>query len=166
MRAFTFPDEALVRTCATSGICARHLTKGNFDRLLTVLISASLLLCESVLWEKNIDLPTAIRILSSIQVAPSSDSVQLFSLVHLYSSGLDLMPHTVAAQIVDPTGQVVAPSEPFRFVYGYKVDANGPGGFILSTQFNFHVNYMGVHWAQLLLDGELVTQVPLMLRRM
>jgi hypothetical protein len=62
---------------------------------------------------------------------------------------------------------VVADAPENKFVYGYLVDPSGPGGYALTTQFILNPQVMGslgLYFIQALLDGELLTQTPLMLK--
>jgi len=49
------------------------------------------------------------------------------------------------------------------FVYGYKVDPSGPGGFMLTTEFTLDpkpLQIPALYFIQALLDGELAVQTP------
>ena len=128
------------------------------------LISASLIVCESVIWEKDNNVPTAIRVVNSFSLAPNL-VVHFFTLVYLHAMPMDYMPHMLQVQALDPQSNIAASGPPFQFVYGNRLDFSGPGGFVLSTKFDFVVRIEGVYWVQAFLDGGLLTQVPLILTR-
>jgi hypothetical protein len=127
------------------------------------LISASLLVCGTVLWEKN-DVPSAIRVMSAILLGPGVSAVQFATLVQL-SANLDFSPHTLLVQILGPTHAPLAQSAAQRFVFGSRIDPTEPGGFTMSTDFNFHIAGLGTHWVQAVVDGEVVIQIPILIQR-
>lgn len=126
--------------------------------------SASLILCESVLWEKNTELPSAIRILDTLEFDPSNTSAHFFALTILRTTSPDPTSHVLNVQLMGPTGAIVAAANTFEFKYGYKFGPSMPGLFVLSTEFNIRVTALGVHWMQAVLDGAAVAAAPLTLR--
>jgi len=129
---------------------------------------ASLLACETVIWDRESNLPTAVRIIGGVQVAPGNTSIQFVTLVLLHNPEYDISPHTLRVQVLQAPDfkTVVAAGPPQRFVYGYKMSPVAPGGFSMTTHFNFRVAEMGVYWVQAVLDGELAIQIPLIIQRM
>jgi hypothetical protein len=99
-----------------------------------------------------------------------SPAAQFFVLTYLHSNPGDFLPHTLKVQMVGRNGEnwVVAADAPEeKFVYGYKVDASGPGGYMLTTEFVLNPQVMGplgLYFIQAVLDGDLVAQTPLTLK--
>ncbi len=91
--------------------------------------------------------------------------MRFFSLLTLHEAGPDVTSHSVVIQTVAPDQTVPAIASPHRFVYGRKLDADSPGGYYLGTEFNFEATLFGTYWVQAWLDGVLLTQVPLLIRR-
>jgi len=60
---------------------------------------------------------------------------------------------------------IVGSGAPYRFVYGYKISPDAPGGFMMSTPFIFEVKQLGTHWIQAYLDGQLKTQIPIFIQQ-
>ncbi len=102
--------------------------------------------------------------MSAILLAPGASSVQLVTLVQL-SANQDYFPHTLLVQILGPTHALLAQSAPQRFVFGSRIDPAGPGGFTMSIDFNFAISTIGIHWVQALVDGDIVTQIPIVIQR-
>ena len=131
------------------------------------LLSANTLVCETVLWEKT-DVPTLVRVMSALALGPGNNFAHFFVVTFLSCQPGDSLSHTLRVQITNPNGQPIAEAQPFPFNYGYKVDPNGPGAFILATEFNIDVTRTGLPVNGLVsafLDDQSVTCVPLMLRR-
>lgn len=130
-------------------------------------VTANLILCETLVWERGNELPTAVRILNSIQLTPLSTGVHFFSLVGVYKASYDFNPHTLQVVMLAPPDYkvIIAAGPPQRFVYGYRLTQAAPGGFLLGTEFNVVIATLGVYWIQALLDNELVSQVPLLLSK-
>lgn len=125
----------------------------------------SLLVCESVIWERENNLPTAIRILDAIRLPKDRIHVRFFSLLTLHEPSVDFRSHSVVLQILAPDQSVPAVALPHRFVYGRKIDPGSPGGFYLGTEFNFEAKLFGTYWVQASLDGILLMQVPFLVTR-
>jgi hypothetical protein len=129
----------------------------------SAFVSASLIVCESLSWEEERDLPSAIHILSAIKISPGDKTAHFFTLVQVVAEPFDNRQHTLAVQVAEKSGRVVARSAPYTFSYGYKVDPSSAGGFILGTEFEVVVE-LGFHWIEAMLDGKSVVKVPLILQ--
>jgi len=125
----------------------------------------SLVVCESLIWERENNLPTAIRILDAIRLAPNNAHVRFFSLLTLHETGVDFISHSAVIQIMAPDGSVPAAALPHRFVYGRKIDPGSPAGFHLGTEFNFEAKLLGTYWVQASVDSAPLTQVPFLVTR-
>jgi len=128
-------------------------------------VIVSLVACESLIWEKDKDIPSAIRVLSAIQITPLASTVHFTTLTILYNPSLDFLPHTLQLHVTAPDLKRIASALPYRFVYGYKLSQADPGGFMLSTAFILEVKQLGTHWIQAYLDGELKMQIPIFIQR-
>ena len=132
-------------------------------------ISTSLLVCQAVLTE-NTGWTSAVRIMDVLTIGRVSPIAQFFVLTYLHSNPGDFLLHTLKVQMVGRSGEnwVVAADAPEeRFEYGYKVDASGPGGYMLTTEFVLNPQVMGslgLYFIQAVLDGDLVAQTPLTLK--
>jgi hypothetical protein len=135
------------------------------------LLSANLILCESVEWENppvGGGIPTAKRIMAAITVAPPSRVAHFFAITLLNSQPGDFLQHSLRIQITDRKSSVIAYAEPWIFQYGYLIDPYGPGGYILTTEFNIDLNPYPMPLGCLVsafLDNENVARTPLILRR-
>jgi hypothetical protein len=133
-------------------------------------LSVSLIICESVLSETKGGV-SAIRILDVLTVTPQSSVARFFVLTYLHSRPFDLTQHTAKVQLVafrENGWTRVADAPEYKFAYGYRMDPNGPGAFLLTTEFNLNlltVGPLGVFYVQLILDGELAAQTPITLLR-
>jgi len=132
-------------------------------------ISASLLVCQTVLHEKTGG-PSAIRIMDVLTIGRLSPIAEFTVLTYLHSNPGDFSSHTLKLQMVgrnDEDWVVVADAPEERFVYGHNIDPSGPGGYALTTQFTLNPQVMGslgLYFVQALLDGDLLAQTPFMLK--
>jgi len=97
-------------------------------------ISASLIVCESVLTERNGTF-SGIRIMDFLACG-SAAAVKFSVLTYLHCTPGDLSPHTITVDMTDASGAVVASTPATPFLYGYRRDPNGYGGFSLVSDFN------------------------------
>jgi hypothetical protein len=116
-----------------------------------------------LIWEKGTNLPTAVRVLNAVQVRVLP--VHFFALTSLHKIGLDFFPHELQVAVLDPHHNRVAEAPISRFVYGYNISKEAPGGYVLGTQFELQISEFGVFWVQAFLDKELAIQVPILLLR-
>jgi hypothetical protein len=132
----------------------------------------SVLVCESVLNENG--LRSAIRIMDVLTIAPNSQHAHFFVLTYLHcNNGGDLSPHIVKVQMIAwnvsyPGGVIVAEAPDQRFTYGYLYSSSAPGGFALTTEFTLDLaplGQLGSYYIQALVDGVIIQQTPLTLRR-
>ena len=133
-------------------------------------LSVSLIVCESVLSEKTGSV-SAIRIMDVLTVGPQSTLARFFVLTYLHSRPLDLQQHVAKVQLMglrEGAWISVADAPDHRFAYGYKMDASGPGAFMLTTEFNLDLTTLGtlgVFYVQVSVDGKVEQQTPLTLLR-
>jgi hypothetical protein len=133
------------------------------------LLSANILLCEFVLWEKS-DVPTIVRSMSTIGLSREREFAHFFSVTTLHSDPGDSQFHSLRVCVSDQTGNTITQTSPYAFQYGYKIDPSGPGGFILTSEFNLDVTKLKLPTCCLVsafLDAipQPVATIPLMLRR-
>jgi hypothetical protein len=132
--------------------------------------SVSLIICESVLSEKTGGV-SAIRIMDVLSIGPQSLAARFFVISYLHSSSMDFQQHFAKVHLVAlRNGQWVSVAEApdHGFIYSYRLDPTGPGAFLLTTEFNLDltdIGELGTFWVQLMIDGQLVAQTPIMLRR-
>jgi hypothetical protein len=133
-------------------------------------ISASVIVCESVLTEKS-GLLSAIRIMDSLRVPPGATIARFFALTRIHAKPLDFLPHVLQVRMVFPAGDdwvPVSTAPDHRFSYGYNIEKTAPGGFNLTTEFNIDLKPLGglgTYYVQALLDGKYLNQCPITLRR-
>jgi hypothetical protein len=133
----------------------------------TTLLSANIVLCETVINE-NTGTQTIVRQFSHINLAPDSESAHFFALTILASQPGDQSPHALQMRMVDRQGRAVIVVPDFPFVYAFKTDPTGPGGFSLKTEFTVDLTKLvslGTFLVQAWLDGVWVAQTPITLRR-
>jgi hypothetical protein len=131
------------------------------------LLSASVIVCETVLLEKT-DVMSAIRIMNVLSIAEGNNFARFSSITFLNSTPGDDSRHILKVQMLKSTGELVAEGPEQPFVYGYKIDPSGAGGYNLTTNFNLDLRTIGplgqyAIWA--FLDGVRVGGAALMLRR-
>lgn len=130
--------------------------------------SVSLIICESVLNEST-GAVSAIRILDVLTIARQSSAIRFFVITYLHSQPGDTEQHFAQVRLMaQRAGQWTSAAEapPHTFTYSYRMDPNGPGAFILTTEFNLQVvklGEMGTFWVQLSVDGKQVEETPLTL---
>lgn len=132
------------------------------------LLSANLIVCDMALIEK--ETTSAIRIIDTLTIPAAASTARFFTVVSLFSSPGDFIQHSVVIQMVDPDRafSIVAAANPHNFAYGHRINFNGPGGLVLTTEFNLDLSKLagfGLFYIQAVLDGEIVATVPLTLRR-
>ncbi|HEV8038874.1 MAG TPA: hypothetical protein VGP62_08430 [Bryobacteraceae bacterium] len=131
------------------------------------LLSANVIVCEAVLFEKT-DVPTAVRIMTAIRLAGGTKSAHFFVVTFLNSQPGDFAKHVLKIQVLDKSGPFISQADDYPFVYGYKLDSSGPGGFTLTTEFNIDTTSMPSPAGWIIvafLDGQAVARIPLMLLR-
>jgi hypothetical protein len=131
------------------------------------LISASVIICETVLLEKT-DVMSAIRIMNVLNIAQGNDFARFSSMTFLHSTPGDFSRHVLKVQMLRSTGELIAEGPDASFVYGYRLDPSGAGGYTLTTNFNLNLRIVGqlgqfAVWA--FLDGARVSGATIMLRR-
>jgi hypothetical protein len=133
--------------------------------------SVSLIVCESVLHEDKTGAVSAIRIMDILMVGNLSVSARFFVLSYVHSRPLEFEQHIARVQLIGMrNGQwvSVADAPPHPFAYSYQMEPSGPGGFMLTTEFNLNLatfGDLGTFWVQLSIDGVMVEQAPLTLLR-
>ncbi|MGA3203423.1 MAG: hypothetical protein ABSF12_13140 [Bryobacteraceae bacterium] len=134
------------------------------------LLSANMAVCETVLWEKKSDVPTLVRAMTALNLGSGNNLARFFVVTGVYSQPGDYLQHTLRVTATDQAGNSIAHAAPYNFAYGYELDPNGPGGFILTTSFDLDVSQLRLPLHCLIsafLDNEPrpVASTPLMLRR-
>ena len=133
-------------------------------------LAVNLIICEAVLTEKVTDVISAIRIMNCLTVVPATNNfAHFFVVTSVASQPGDHLPHVMQVQMVTRDGQrAVAEAPAYTFVYGYKIDPAGPGGFYLTTEFTLDLRPLeplGHYLICALVNGEIAARSPLMLRR-
>src|ERR1700722_1329953 len=105
------------------------------------LLSANIAICETVIWETN-NVPTLVRVLTILALGPGTTFARFSAVTGLNSQPGDYDQHTLQVMITDRAGNRIDDAKPYNFVYGYKIDPAGPGGFILTTAFNLNISQM------------------------
>lgn len=131
--------------------------------------SVSLIVCESVLHEDKTGAVSAIRIMDILMIGNESRFARFFVLSYVHSNPLDFEQHVAHVQLMGFRGGKwvsVSAAPPHSFVYSYRMDPSGPGGLVLTTEFNLNLatlGDLGTFWVQLNIDGVMVEQTPLTL---
>jgi len=136
------------------------------------LLSANIVVCESVIWEQNSNVPTLVRAMSVINVEAGLNIVRFTVLTVINSQPGDSDDHFVFIHIVDMDGTKVASTEPHKFTFGSEIDPHFAGGFTMTTTVFLNVSELpkglpcGV-LVQAFLDDEKnpIAATPLLLRR-
>jgi len=131
-------------------------------------LSANVIVCADVLLESATDLLSAIRMMTVITVPPGNSCAHFYSVVFISSVPGDYEQHKVQMTMNTLDGQTVASAKEYQFVYGYRINPAGNGGFTLRTEFNVDVaklQGLGTYWIWAHVDGKPVAKTPLMLRR-
>jgi hypothetical protein len=132
--------------------------------------SASLIICESVLTEHTGSV-SAIRIMDILRVGSAATTARFFVLTYLHSHSFDSVQHTLKVQMLGLRGETwvsVADAPDQNFGYAYRIDPSAPGAFMLTTEFGLNLTTLGplgTFYVQALVDGVMVAQTPLTLRR-
>lgn len=133
-----------------------------------MLLTANVIICESVLSEKT-DVSSAIRILNALTISPTQTVATFRVHTMLASTPMDFEQHSVQVWMRPMQKDIVVASAPaFKFVYGNKLDYSGPGAFNLTTTFTVDLHKLGAlgHFLiSVTLDGQMVASAPIMLRR-
>src|SRR5258708_4026196 len=123
------------------------------------LLSANVLICESVLSESN-GLKSAIRLIDFLTVHPETVIAHFYALTLLRSKSFDPHQHRLVVRMEgfrNGKWESVAEAPECRFTYGF-VDPSGPGGFVLTTEFSINLANLGgvgIFYIQAWLDDEL-----------
>lgn len=130
------------------------------------LLSASIIVCEAVLLEKT-EVMSAIRIMNVLGIGEGNNFARFSSITFLHSSPEDYSRHVLKVQMLSSTGDLVAEGPDESFVYGYRIDPKGAGGYTLTTNFTLDLRTIPLGqfgiWA--FLDGARVCGATIMLRR-
>jgi hypothetical protein len=131
------------------------------------LLSANIILCENVLTEKT-EMSSAIRLLDVLRLAPGTNNAHLFAITRVYSQPGDFGQHTLRITANDRNAGLITQAPDYRFQSGYRIDPSGPGGFVLTTEFNIDVSLLRLPTTCVVnafLDSQLVAHTPLTLSR-
>lgn len=132
-----------------------------------MLISANVVLCETVLIEKN-DVASAIRIINVITVAPGSHLASFKAHTILNCDTFDFSQHVVQLQVFRRDGAIVGSAPPYNFIFANRVDTTGPGAFNLTTEFTIDMTRLprfDYYFVAVFVDGNRIGGTPLMLRK-
>jgi hypothetical protein len=135
------------------------------------LLSANIVLCESVLWETPAlggKVPTTVRIMGAITLAPGNFLAHFYAVTFLTSQPGDFVPHRLRIQVTDKTGVLIAQAAEVRFRFGYLLDPSGPGGYTLTTELTLDVTPYQLPLGCLVsafLDDQTVARTPITLLR-
>lgn len=135
------------------------------------LLSANIVLCETVLWEKpqiGGNTPSLIRVMSAVALPLGHNFAHFFSVTFLTCQPGEFSEHKLRIQITDKKANGIAYAPEWKFKYGYLLDPFGPGEFILTTEFNIDVQPYQLPLGCLVsafLDDQIVARTPIMLRR-
>jgi hypothetical protein len=128
----------------------------------------TLIVCESVLREVT-GIVSAMRIVDIITTA--RPSAHFYTLTLLHTTSVDVIEHSLQIKLMgiqnDQWVQVAQAPE-HRFAYSYQVDRYAPGAFALTTEFELDLAPLHLpetYYVQAWLDGELLAQTTLRLRR-
>ena len=133
-------------------------------------VSVTLLACETILNEKTGGVST-IRIMDVLTVGSLSMGARFFVLTYLHSRTVDFGQHVAKLNMLgfrNGNWSVVADAPAYTFTYSYAATPNAPGAFMLTTEFNLDLRTfgeLGTFWVQLAVDGDLLEQTPITLRR-
>jgi hypothetical protein len=136
------------------------------ERLAMSLLSANVIVCETVITEKS-DVMSAIRIMNVLTIK-TGNFARFNSVAFLISQPRDFERHNLKVQMVTMDGELVASAPDHLFVYGHKVDPDGVGAYTLTTEFNLDLEPLGKlgrYAIWVFLDGKNVTGTTLVLRR-
>ena len=131
------------------------------------IISANIVLCLDVLTEKTTELPSAMKMASVLNIA-SRDYAHFCSIASVFCSPGDHSPHVMSVRMMTPEGINAGSAPDHAFLYGYRQDPEGYGGYNLTTTFDIDLTllpHLGWFLVCVYVDGEWVTQAPIMLRR-
>lgn len=110
------------------------MVRDSLSLVRMALLSANILVSESLLWEDALQLGTLVRIMSAVNLGSNSKSVRFWVLTSLSSQPGDTEEHTLTITVADRYGNIIANTKPASFHYGTKLDPDGPGGFMLRTE--------------------------------
>ena len=132
-------------------------------------ISASIVVCESVLTEKT-GILTAVRITDSFILNQAAAFAHFYTVTFVRSLPMDFQQHRLKIQIVRKVGTTwvtLAEAPEHYFNHHYTV-LSEPVSFSLTTEFTLALGPLEPlrsYFVQAWLDGEMVVQTPLTLRR-
>ena len=134
-----------------------------------MLLSANMIVCETVLNEKETDIISAIRIMNTV-VLRHTNFARFSILTFLSSQPADFGRHVLKISLTNQVGAPIGHVNPYEFSYGYKADLSGPGAFMLRTDVNLDTAPFGLPTNCLIAafldsDPQPVATIPLMLRR-
>ncbi len=131
------------------------------------LLTANIIVCETILVEKT-DVISAIRVMNTLSLAPGNNFAHVFVVTFLASQPRDLSQHILKVRVTQLNGLTIAEAPDYPFVYGYRFDVSGLGGFTLTTEFNIDTSGLGIPSNCAVsadLDGQPVARTTLTLRR-
>ena len=135
------------------------------------LISATIIVCESVLTEQN-GVPSAIRLIDILTLASGNPIAHFFTITNLHAVSLDPEKHRLAIKMRRPVlgggWETVAETTEREFVYSHRLSLTAPGACLLTTEFNVNVDMLGglgTFYLEAWLEGKMVAHTPLTLRR-
>jgi hypothetical protein len=102
-------------------------------------LSANIAVCETVIWEQPANVPTLVRVMTVLTLSKGAPAARFFVITAVTSQPGDVEEHTLFITLTDKAGNIVASTDPTQFIYGYKIDPSGPGGFNMTTEVNLEV---------------------------
>jgi hypothetical protein len=133
------------------------------------LLSANLILCETILVEPKSEKLSAVNVIDTFTLLAGEKIAHFYSLTLVYGYAGDVADHTLSVRIAKFNGDIVSRAPDYHFKYARRLNTDAPGGLHLHTEFRIDVTQLGelersyVVWA--FLDEVAVAKAPLMLRR-
>ena len=134
------------------------------------VIAAKIITCESVLTETN-GVPSAIRILDILTLPSAATSAHFFAITNIHNKPFDSADHVLSVRMArakDGQWDTVARADDYKFRFGQRLSLIAPGACVLTTEFNVTLaplGELGTFYLQAWLDGVMVAQTPVTLRR-
>jgi hypothetical protein len=145
--------------------------KGNDGGVCPVAkpLAVNMVICETVLTEKDTDIVSMIRTMNCLTIVPNTNnSAHFFVVTSVASQPGDFLRQVMKVQMCTRDAKLVAEAPEYPFIYGYKIDPMGPGGFTLATEFTLDLSPLeplGLYLLCAFVDGEIEAKTALARRR-